>query len=187
MFMHTMISVQEKKEFIHWFLKNYQLKKLESRWILTYISQHRSVLRNTHFVLNANNCPRALFITAFCSLEPPFQFYKKPLMTKDPDKAFHDIRLNKDEPLFIQLNFHKKNQSYPYTAIIEDNPYDERNEVLEKEDRWIADQLLYDLLLQRQRKDLHKRIDQALDHKDAQTFLQLTNELLKLKKNKLTR
>lgn len=184
--MHTMISVQEKKEFIHWFLKNYQLKKLESRWILTYISQHRSVLRNTHFVLNANNCPRALFITTYCSQKPPFQFYKKPLMTKDPDKAFHDIRLNKDEPLYIQLNFHKKNQSYQYRAILEDNPYDERNLMTEKMDRIVANHLLHQLLIHRQMEDLNKRIDQALDEKDAHTFIQLTNQLLKLKKNKLT-
>ena len=77
-------------------------------------------------------------------------------MTTDAEKSFHDIRLNKDEDIYIQLNFSKANSSYQFAAVLEENPFS----------------------LQTFRKDrLLKAIDQALDTGDKKAFSKLTREL----------
>ena len=38
-------------------------------------------------------------------------------MTTDAEKSFHDIRLNRDEDIYIQLNFKSSFQNANYVAI----------------------------------------------------------------------
>ncbi len=38
-------------------------------------------------------------------------------------KSFHDIRLNRDEDIYIQLNFKSSFQNANYVAVLEENPY----------------------------------------------------------------
>ena len=45
-------------------------------------------------------------------------------MTTDAEKSFHDIRLNRDEDIYIQLNFHESSSTLPqYVAVLEENPF----------------------------------------------------------------
>ena len=44
-------------------------------------------------------------------------------MTTDAEKSFHDIRLNRDEDIYIQLNFKSSFQNANYVAVLEENPY----------------------------------------------------------------
>lgn len=46
------VSVEEKKEFIQWFLKQFKLKKRECVWILDYLRKNDHLLHNIHFVDN---------------------------------------------------------------------------------------------------------------------------------------
>ena len=85
---HTPVSVEDKKNFIQWFLNNYQLKKRESVWILNYLMNHDELLGQLHFVQEAKFCPRGIIMTSQCSEEVAFRFYKNQLVTTDAEKPF---------------------------------------------------------------------------------------------------
>ncbi len=64
-----------------------------------------SLLENIHFVEEAHYCPRAIVMSSVEHNGVPFRFYKGNIMTSDAEKSFHDLRLNPDESIYIQLNF----------------------------------------------------------------------------------
>ncbi len=178
--MQTPVSVQDKKSFIQWFLNHYQLKKRESVWILNYLVNHSKVLENVHFVRDVKYCPRGIIITAYCSKEVPFRFYKKQLVTTDAEKSFHDIRLNQNEPLFIQLNFKNAVQNSSYAAVLEDNPYKPQDPKLAENDLQVAEALLDKSVFDYKRNSLKQQIDRALDSMNQNAFHKLSAELAEL-------
>lgn len=179
--MATPVSVNEKKDFIRWFLNNYQLKRRECVWILNYLMSHDQIMEKVHFVEQAGYCPRGLVMSTHCVDEVPFRFYKENIMTTDAEKSFHDIRLNRDEEIYIQLNFHGSNQSHQYAAVLEENPYMPKSLQISEKDRLIAEKFLLSSIQNFQRKKLLDQIDEALDRKDEKAFLELTEKLRKLK------
>ncbi|TFE03078.1 ReoY family proteolytic degradation factor [Jeotgalibacillus salarius] len=172
------ISADEKKDFIKWFLQNYQLKKRESVWIMNYLLSHDQLIENLHFVEDARYCPRGIVMSASCTDEVPFRFYKGHVMTTDAEKSFHDIRLHRDEDLYVQLNFDSSYSSYQYAAVLEENPFTPKEIHLTEREKEMAEQFLSDSIAENQRSQLMKKIDEALDHQDKDQFRQLT-EMLK--------
>jgi len=179
--MSTSISIQDKKTFINWFLTNYQLKKRESVWILNYLINHESLLSNVHFIREAKFCPRGMIISAQCSDEVPFRFYKDHIVTTDAEKSFHDIRLNRHEPIYIQLSFKNSHQSIEYNAVLEDNPFLPDDFFITKKEKQLAKEFLNYTLFEAEKRQLLKQIDHALDNQDKKMFNELTNKLNQLK------
>ncbi|MFC4557378.1 ReoY family proteolytic degradation factor [Virgibacillus kekensis] len=181
--MNTPISVQDKKSFIQWFLNHYQLKKRESVWILNYLVNHKKLLENVHFVREAKFCPRGIIMSSHCSEEVPFRFYKKQLVTTDAEKSFHDIRMNQNEDLYIQLNFSKANQNVLYAAVLVENPFIPDEYFITQKDQERARMLLEQSLFKFQQENLRRMIDRSLDEKDQRAFTRLTEELHRLEEN----
>ncbi|WP_073004838.1 ReoY family proteolytic degradation factor [Virgibacillus chiguensis] len=181
--MHTPVSVEDKKSFIRWFLNHYQLKKRESVWILNYLMNHDEILHHLHFVREAKFCPRGIIMTSQCSSETAFRFYKNQLVTTDAEKSFHDIRLNKTEALYLQLNFKKSYRSALYIAVLEENPFIPNDYFITAQDKEVAQQLLDQSRYEFQKSFLNKQIDQALDCMNEEAFLKLTKELQMLEEN----
>ncbi|MCZ0701868.1 uncharacterized protein YpiB (UPF0302 family) [Natronobacillus azotifigens] len=181
--MSTSVSVQDKKEFIHWFLKNYQLKKRESVWILNYLTNHDTLLANVHFIREARFCPRGIIISSHCSNDVPFRFYKNHIVTTDAEKSFHDIRLNRDEPIYIQLCFENANQNTHYIAVLEDNPYLPDDFFITKREKELAKEFIDYTVFQTQKKHLHQMIDSALDNRDQAAFEVYLEQLQALTKS----
>lgn len=175
--MTTPVSVKDKKEFIQWFLSNYQLKRRESVWILNYLINHDSLLEKVHFIREARFCPRGVIISAHCSDEVPFRFYKNHIVTTDPEKSFHDIRLNRKDAVYIQLNFKDAHQSATYVAVLEDNPFLPDDYFITEKDQELAENLLDSALYEFQKDLLQSSIDKALDQRDEESFKQLTEKL----------
>lgn len=177
------ISAKDKQNFIKWFLLHYKMKKRESAWILEYLVNHTTLLKNVHFVRDIKFCPRGLIISSRCSDEVPLLFFKQNLVTKDPEKLFHDMRLNNDEPLYIQLNFNNAVRNSLYVTILEDNPYlpDDLEEI--QQDRVEASRMLTYTLFINQKRVLKQEIDLALDNLDHDCFLKLVEELKTLELN----
>ncbi|WP_110927622.1 ReoY family proteolytic degradation factor [Bacillus massiliglaciei] len=175
------VSVNEKKDFIRWFLNHYQLKRRECVWILNYLMSHDQLMKKVHFVENAQFCPRGLIMSTHCVDEVPFRFYKSNIMTTDAEKSFHDIRLNRDEDIYIQLNFKSAYSSHQYAAVLEDNPFMPKSAEANEKDRLLVEQFLEKSLMYFQRDRLLKLIDEALDQHDEETFKRLTEELNQLK------
>ncbi|NMD70327.1 YpiB family protein [Bacillus sp. DNRA2] len=181
--MTTPVSVNEKKDFIRWFLNHYQLKRRECVWILNYLMSHDQLMEKVHFVDQAQFCPRGLIMSSHCVDEVPFRFYKENVMTTDAEKSFHDIRLNRDEEIYIQLNFHASNQVHQYAAVQEDNPFMPRNPQVSESDRLLAERFLEESIKRFREEKLLQLIDTALDKHDQSTFQSLTEELRNLNKS----
>ena len=182
--MQTPISVQDKKSFIQWFLNHYQLKKRESVWILNYLVNHDELLKHVHFVRDAKFCPRGIIMTSHCSKEVPFRFYKNQLVTTDAEKSFHDIRLNQNEDLYLQLNFKDANKNSLYVAVLEENPYIPDEYFITKKDQDMAKRLLDKSLYDFKKSSITKKIDQALDTADQEEFMKLSEQLKLLEETK---
>lgn len=166
----SVVSVKEKKEFIRWFLKNYKVKRRECVWILEYLRTHETLLANVKFVDNAHEQKRAMVITTTCDESIPFRFFKGNLMSADAEKAFHDMRLHPDEPMYIQLNYSGKNKCPEYMKV--DEAYNSNDNlspaVLEE-----AEKIMVDL----HRQMLLRAIDTALDKGDQKLFMELWEQL----------
>ncbi|MBU5594223.1 ReoY family proteolytic degradation factor [Amphibacillus sp. MSJ-3] len=178
--MSTSISIQDKKVFINWFLAHYQLKKRESVWILNYLINHDSLLNNVHFIREARFCPRGMIISTQCSSEVAFRFYKDHIVTTDAEKSFHDIRLNRHEPIYIQLSFKNSHQSAEYSAVLEDNPFLPDDFFITKREKQLAKEFLNFTLFEAEKKQLMDKVDYALDHQDRKRFIHYANRLKKL-------
>lgn len=181
--MSTPVSIHEKKDFIRWFLNHYQLKRRECVWILNYLMSHEQLMEKVHFVEHAQYCPRGLFMSTHCAEEPPFKFYKGNVMTTDAEKSFHDIRLNREEEIYIQLNFRSSRHSYQYAAVLEENPFVPKHLQTNEKDRMIVEKLLQSSLQTFQRERLLHAIDATLDENDIDRFYELTERLKKLNSN----
>lgn len=176
----TPVSVNEKKDFIRWFLGNYQLKRRECVWILNYLMSHDQLMKKVHFVEQAQYCPRGIIMSTHCVEEVPFRFYKENVMTTDAEKSFHDIRLNREEDIYIQLNFRSVYHSPQYAAVLEENPYMPKSSKSNEKDRIVAEQFLQECITTFQKEKLLTLIDDALDRQDEVAFQSLTELLRKL-------
>jgi uncharacterized protein YpiB (UPF0302 family) len=178
--MTTPVSVNEKKDFIRWFLNNYQLKRRECVWILNYLMSHDQLMKNVHFVEQAQYCPRGIIMSTHCVDDVPFRFYKENVMTTDAEKSFHDIRLNRDEEIFIQLNFRSSFHSPQFVAVLEENQFMPKHLQVNEKDKLLAEKFLDESIQTYQKDKLLKLIDQALDVQDQTEFERLTEQLKRL-------
>lgn len=178
--MKAPVSVNEKKDFIRWFLNHYQLKRRECVWILNYLMSHDALMEKVHFVEQAQYCPRGIIMSTHCVEEVPFRFYKENVMTTDAEKSFHDIRLNREEELFIQLNFRSAYQSPQFAVVLESNPFMPKHYTMNEKDRVVAEKVLETSIKTFQKEKLLSAIDAALDRHDESAFHELTDKLKNL-------
>lgn len=176
-FMKASVTNLEKKEFIRWFLKRYDMKRRECVWVLNYIIGHDDLLERIHFVEEAHFCPRAMVMSTTDSSGIPFRFYKGNIMTADAEKSFHDLRLNADEDMYIQLNFPKIPPNPTYLSVLEENPHIPGYLQSNFGDKEVAEKLLEASMKEFQQDTLLKQIDEAIDRGDKELFLQLTEQL----------
>jgi len=178
--MNSAISIAEKKGFLKWFLKHYRFHKRECVWLLNYFISDDTIMENLRFVENAEYCPKAIIMSTVCSNDVPFRFYKESIVTSDVEKSFHDIRLNPEEIVHIQLNFHKANKNPQYISVLEENPYLPESLQPDKQYAVWADMVLDEAFQSFRHHRLLEAIDKALDQKNEEAFHQLTEELKKL-------
>lgn len=179
--MTAFVSVVDKKAFVRWFLKNYQLKRRECVWILNYLLSNDELLKHIRFVEEAHYCPRAMVMSTVESTGVPFRFYKGNVMTADAEKSFHDLRLNEKEDMYLQLNFPNIPPSTQYLAVLEENPFMPETLLVNEKDRLLAEEMLSTSLLLFQQEKLLAQIDEALDQGDEDRFYELSNLLQVLK------
>ncbi|MFN7252220.1 MAG: ReoY family proteolytic degradation factor [Anaerobacillus sp.] len=179
--MSSTISVLEKKDFLKWFLNNYQLKRRECAWLLNYLMSDDDLMEKVHFVESAEYCPKSLIISANDVDSIPFSFQKRQHVTMDAEKSFHDIRLNKEEEIYIQLNFKDAKKNPQYVSVLEDNPFIPIDKDTEKLFSLFADLIIDQAKYQFEKKRLLQLIDEALDTGDKDNFLKYSEMLRNLK------
>ncbi|WP_096188644.1 ReoY family proteolytic degradation factor [Evansella halocellulosilytica] len=179
--MNNPVPVMEKRDFLKWFLDQYQLKRRECAWLLNFLISDDVLMERVHFVEKAEYCPKALLISANDVDSVPFAFHKNQHVTMDAEKSFHDIRLNRNEDIYIQLNFKEKQSAPQYLAILEENPYLPVNEKEANVQSLIAEMVLDHSIKMYELKMIEKEIDQALVDKDEYTFHILAKKYKQLK------
>ncbi|WZY01691.1 ReoY family proteolytic degradation factor [Bacillus sp. FSL W7-1360] len=174
--MRNIVPVVDKKAFLRGFLKKHQLKRRECSWLLNYLMNDDQLMEKVHFLSCCEGTPKALIISAQGVDHIPFSFRKNDHVTTDCEKAFHDIRLNRTEEVYIELHFPDTDSYAQYLSVLEDNPYfpdTERLDALEKK----AETVLTEAVRTFQQERLRKEIDEALDAGDKVAFMLLTKEL----------
>lgn len=178
--MNSGITLEEKKNFLAWFLDRYQLKRRESMWILNYLLNHDIVLNKVHFVEAADKTPRGILMSTIGDVRDSFQFYKDGHLFDNPEQAFHEVRLNWHSHLYIELFFSDALKSEEYITVLEDNPYAKWNDQISEETLNQANEGLDDFLLQERRMSILFQIDQSLEKEDREQFISLSQELNQL-------
>lgn len=126
-----------------------------------------------------------MVISTVCSEKVPFRFYKRHIVTTNAEKSFHDLRMNRDEALYIELHFKHAKDDLMYASVLEENPFIPEDYYISEDDKKAASQLLEQTLYLYQKKQLNHKIDAALDAGNKMEFLRLSNKLkeLEYKKN----
>ncbi|WP_026689498.1 ReoY family proteolytic degradation factor [Alteribacter aurantiacus] len=179
--MNNTVPVMEKRDFLKWFLDQYQLKRRECAWLLNFLMSDDILMERVHFVEQADYCPKALMISTNDVDSVPFAFHKNQHVTMDAEKSFHDIRLNRNEEIFIQLNFKDKQMTPQYVAVLEENPYLPVNEEETNIHQLMAEMVLEQSIRNERIKAIQGEIDQALLNGDEERFHTLANEYKRLK------
>jgi len=178
--MDVSVTNGEKKHFLKWFIKNYQLKRRESLWILDYLYNHDIMLERTHFVEEVEYTPRGIYMTVKGNQKPSFRFYKNGHTFKDAMQAFHEIRLNWSSELYIEIDFEDAWQTPEFLMVLEDNPNARWNDSISEElSEKMAEALEYETLLYA-RQQLLSEIDTTLLAGQEDQFSELTDDLLKI-------
>ncbi|GAA0458953.1 ReoY family proteolytic degradation factor [Alkalibacillus silvisoli] len=164
------VSPLKKKAFIDWFLDHYDLPQREIVWLFDYLLKRDELLENLHFVFEAHLCPRSMIISVQQGEKRPFRYYKEHVVTSEVEKAFHDIRMNQGEPLYLEISFEGIRHSKEYISVLEDNPFLPDDYYLNDQDYKELDTLLNYVTNEQYIAGLKTKIDHALDTGDYEAF-----------------
>ncbi|MBA4496059.1 ReoY family proteolytic degradation factor [Paenactinomyces guangxiensis] len=178
--MNKSVSISEKKEFIGWFLNRYELQKKEAAWLLSYLSSNDQLLQKLHFVDNVRYVSKSMILSTKCSNMTPFKFTKNKRVGADVETAFYDIRSYPHEDLYIGLYFKDRATCPEYAAVLEVNPMEKHDLAQDHLLSLFAEMLLDQAVEEFRQHELYRRIDDALAVRDEQTFLQLSEQWIKI-------
>jgi uncharacterized protein YpiB (UPF0302 family) len=172
------ISIDDKRSFLKWFLRHYQLKNRECVWLLNYILSDNQMINILRFVDTITDCPRAMVISEKNTQEAPFLYRKGAVETNQPEKAFHDIRMDTHEAIYVKLIFPESSRSSEYVSVLEENPYALKQ--LHVQYGKVAEQLLQESMTNYQKTVVYQSIDKALESGDKAEFQKLLAQWKKL-------
>ncbi|WP_321383747.1 ReoY family proteolytic degradation factor [uncultured Enterococcus sp.] len=175
------INVADKKNFLVWLVNNVSFSKREIIWILNYLINHEVILNNVAFVEHAEKTDRGIQIASSEIEDEPIILFIKGKMFTDTDQIFHEIRMNWKDTLYLECAFGDAFQNPDYLSILEDNPFapwkdDVSAETVQEIEAYFEreEQLARMNLLRNQ-------IDQSLEDGDYEAFLELSDELNRMK------
>lgn len=145
----------------------HSLQNRESYWLLTYLLEHETILKNVHFVERCAATPRGLEINLNSAYEP-FVFYKNGQAFFDYHQIFHEIRLHWQDDLYVEIKLERPSEHLYHLAVLEVNPYIDS---VEQEKEW--DAFFHELHRERQ----WHVVNRALDQGDIKTFQNVLSQL----------
>lgn len=181
--MSIQVSLEAKKAFLGWFLDRHQLKRRESMWILNYLLNHDIVLNKVHFVEAVETTPRGMMMSSVGMDSEPFLFYKNGTLLNDPEQAFHDVRLNWHEDIYVELIFREPWKTAQFLSVLEDNPYHKWNELISDDLRKEVSHALETFVLTERKQKVMEEIDLALEEDDREEFIELSNLLKEIEED----
>ena len=171
-------SLDDKKNFISWFVSNHALKRREALWILNYLLNHEILLKQIHFVERVDCTPKGMWFSTEKAPDESFYCYKAGSRFSNPEQAFHDIRLNSKEECYIEMEFEDAYLTMVKFGILEKNPFYEEESSSNEE----VHQALTEIQLSVLKQEILTQIDQALEKGNQELFIKLTEQLKELEK-----
>ncbi|NJE64482.1 IDEAL domain-containing protein [Enterococcus durans] len=175
-----LIDVREKKNFLTWIVNHVSFSRREVFWILNYLANHEAILSNVHFVEGATQANRGLQISDLSFDGEPMKLFLEGKEFTDTDQIFHEIRLNWKRPLYVECLFENAWQTREYLMILEDNPFASWDDSISEEDAELIEHYFKEKEQEARLKMLYAQIDQALEKKDKDAFLALSDEVNRL-------
>lgn len=175
-----MVTNTEKRNFLEWFLKTYELQKKECHWLLSYFMSKDNLLEKLHFVLEEDPEKRMIFMSTTCVDSISFRFSKGKLITTDVERAFHHIRLYPEEEIYVMLAYENVESCSQYAAVREEAPMEEYKITSDSWYSLLAEMILDEALEKFQKDRLYKEINDSLEEKDKEKFMKLSLRWAKL-------
>ncbi|MBV7390011.1 MULTISPECIES: YpiB family protein [Enterococcus] len=177
-----MVDVADKREFLVWLINNVPFQRREVVWILNYLINHEAILKNVHVVEQAEKTERGIvFRDASQEKMEPMMLTVSGQNFASSDQIFHEIRLHWQQPLYIECIFPNPWQNALYLSVLEDNPAISWNDSVSAETINEVESYMEKEAQQATLKHLYQQIDQALEDGDQDTFVELSNEINRLK------
>lgn len=172
------VSNWAKKNFLFWFVENYQLQSAGSKQILLQLAENEALLSQVHIVLDGSYLRPLLVISTEGSGMPPFLLKTFDSTVTDSMMILSRLQLLEESPIYLTLYFPDRANCEPHQAVLEEDPI--------SLDSNRAQQILIDFelslwnetfKLEMERAELMSQIDQALDEKNKRKFLRLVKKL----------
>lgn len=175
-----MIELSAKKKFLSWVIQCIPLKRKEAYWMLNYLLKHEALLQHVTFVEKALSTPRGILITDHSIAGLGLEMRKGNKLIEDSQEIYSELRNNKKDELYLEINFVERESSYLYSEIIEEHGYqettqEEQNEFFDSLDAFLAEEEI-----KLKKRNLQQAIDLALENNDRDTFIKLTTEYVAL-------
>ncbi len=177
------VTADDKEQFIQWFIERFDIQQRAVVWFLNVLRADRKKLADIHFTTDVFYCPRAIKWTVHEN-RIHFQFKKGTVWTDDMERAFHDLYLVDDEPLYMEFDFPNRSQSPQYAIVMTEHPYMPENEEQQEQDQRIITQWVECEKNRITYEMAKKKIDEALDQKDEQAFFYWTRKLAQIQQYK---
>lgn len=174
--MQNHVSISKKREFIGWFLDRYELQKREAAWLLSFLSSDEVLLERIHFVMNTTDQSKSMALATTCSKVRSFQYKKADWRGADVETAYYDILFFPHEDLYISLHFRDRETCPEYAAVLEGNPM-EKQDLRENQMFSLYAEMILDKAVKKFEVDrLYQEINKALESRDEEAFLQLSEQ-----------
>lgn len=98
-------------------------------------------------------------------------------MFKDSDQIFHEIRLNWQDPLYLEIQFDNAWNNELYLGVLEDNPYYRWNDNMDDQTLTRIKHYFREETIQAEITELYQQIDLALESDDQATFMELSQKV----------
>lgn len=174
------VGIKEKKEFLSWLVETVRFQRREVYWIINYLVNHETILRQIKFVEHVDKTPRGLKLTASDQEEESLVLFVGEHQFTNPEQIFHDIRMNWKKDLFVECQFSEAWSSPAYLAVLEDNPFASWNDHVDQEVSEALEDYIDSERKEYEITELYHQIDLALEKNDRGAFAELS-ELLQLR------
>ncbi|HLR54081.1 MAG TPA: YpiB family protein [Pseudogracilibacillus sp.] len=154
--MELSVSLEEKKDFLQWFIEYQLLETYEINWFIEQLIENDTLLSQVHFVEEINNHHKSIWMGKEDSHGFSFLFRKGKVSSKDIYTAYHDLMLHPEEPLFFLLKFQEPVNTQKYQTVIEPGYYSKRQLQIKTE------VFLNEILVNNTCELLRELIDEAL-------------------------
>lgn len=175
------VSAWAKKNFLHWFIENYQFDSDGPKHILFHLAENEESLTRTHLVLDGSYLRPLLVLSTSGTGMPPFILKTFNSTVTDSEMLLNRLQLLKDSPLYLTLYFPDRLSCDAFHAVIEESPV-----TLEST---LGQQILIDFELslwsesfkrELEKAELLSEIDHALDERNRRMFKRLAKKYNKL-------